>query len=79
MVPNPSENVITETTSFATPSTSSIQPAGSDTSINSTQKIRISGLDGFGQMLLATESSERASKPNSSTRRQRSLSNYNSS
>ena len=37
MVPNPSENVNRETTSFATPPTSSIKPPGSDTSINNKQ------------------------------------------
>ena len=47
MVPNPSENVNRETTSFATPSTSSIEPPGSETSFNNKQNIKISGLDGF--------------------------------
>ena len=59
MVPNPSENVNRETTSFATPPTSSIKPTGSDTSINNKQNIKISGLDGFRQRLLATRISER--------------------
>ena len=79
MVPNPSENVNRETTSFATPPTSSIKPTGLDTSINNKQNIKISGLDGFRQRLLAARISERASKLISSTRRQGSLSNYNSS
>ena len=79
MVPNPSENVNRETTSFATPPTSFIKPLGSDTSINNKQNIKISGLDGFRQRLLVTGISERTSKLISSTRRQVSLSNYNSS
>ena len=79
MVPNPSENVNRETTSFATPPTSSIKLPGSDTSINNKQNIKISGLDGFRQRLLATGISERASKVISSTRRRGLLSNYNSS
>ena len=79
MVPNPSENVNRETTSFAAPSTSSSKRPGSDTFINNKQNIKINGLDGFRQRLLATGISERASKLISSTRRQGSLSNYNSS
>ena len=78
MVPNPSENVNRETTSFATPPTSSIKAPGSDTSINNKQNIKISRLDGSRKMLLATGISERASKLISSTRRQGSLSNCNS-
>ena len=62
MVPNPSENVNKETTYFSTPPTSSLDPPGSDTSINNKQNIRISGLDGFRQKLLETGISERASK-----------------
>ena len=54
MVPNPFENVNRKTTSFATPSTSSIKPPGSDTSINHKQNIKISGLDGFRQKLLGS-------------------------
>ena len=77
-VPNPSENVNSETTSFTKPPTSSIKPPGSDTSIDNKQNIKISGLDSFRQRLHATGISERASKLISSTRRQGSLSNYNS-
>ena len=78
MVPNPSENVNRETTSFATPPTSSIKAPGSDTSINNKQNIKIYRLDGSRKRLLTTGISERASKLISSTRRQGSLSNYNS-
>ena len=77
MVPNPSENCNIETTSFATPSTSSIKPPGSDTSVNNKQNIKTSGLDGFRPKLLATGISERASQLISSTKRHGSLSNYN--
>ena len=79
MVPNTSENVNRETTSFATPTTLSSKLPGADTSINNKQNIKISGLEGFRQRLLATGISERASKLALSTRRQGSLSNYNSS
>ena len=41
MVLNPSENFNRETTSFATPPTSSIKPSGSDTSINNKQTLRL--------------------------------------
>ena len=52
MVPNPSENINREITSFVTPPTSSVKPPGSDTSINNKQNITISSLDGFWQRLL---------------------------
>ena len=52
MVPNSSENVSKETTSFTTPPTSSIETPGSDTSINNEQNIKISGLNGFRPTLL---------------------------
>ena len=76
MAPNLSENVNKETISFATPPTSSIKPPGSDASINNKQNIKISGLDGFRQRLLAKVISQRVSKLISNTRRQGSLSNY---
>ena len=69
-VPNFSENVNTETFSFATPPTSSIKPPGSDTSINNKQIINISSLDGFRQRLLAGGISEMCFKLISSIRRQ---------
>ena len=78
MVPNPSENLNRETTSFTTPPKSSIKPPGSDACINNKQNIKVSGLDSFRQRLLATGVSERASKFISITRRQGSLSNCNS-
>ena len=78
MVPNPSENVNRETTSFTTPPTSSIKPPGLDTSINNKQNIKI-GRFGQFQAKGACNSifRERGSKIVSSTRRQGSLSNYN--
>ena len=77
--PTPTRISIEKPLFFATPPASSIKPPGSDTSINNKQNIKISGLVGFRQRLLATEISGRASKLISSTRRQGSLSNYNSS
>ena len=78
MASNPFENVNREITSFTTPPTSSIEPPGSDTSINNEQNIKISGLASFRQRLLETGISERDSILISSTRRQASLPNYNS-
>ena len=79
MVPKPSENVNRETTYSVTPPTFSIKAPGPDTSINNKQSITISCLDGFRQRLLAAGISERIFRLISSTRRQGSLSNYNSS
>ena len=78
-VTNLSENVNRETTYFTTPPTSCIKPPGSDTSTNNKQNIEISSLEGFRKRLLATRISERASKLISRTKRQGSLSKYNSS
>ena len=75
LVPNPSENINRETTSFTTPPTSYIKPPGSNTSINNKQSIKISDLDGFRQRLRATGILERASKLISRTKRQDPLSN----
>ena len=77
-VPNISESVNRETTSFTTPPTFSVEPPGSDAYINNKQNIKISSLEGFRQRLLDRGSSERASNLISSTGRQGSLSNYNS-
>ena len=79
IVSNPSENVNRQTTSFTTTPTSYIKQPGSDKSIDNKQNIEISDLNGFRQRLLETGILERTSKLISSTRRQGSLSNYNSS
>ena len=54
-VPNISESVNRETTSFTTPPTFSVEPPGSDAYINNKQNIKISSLEGFRQRLLDTE------------------------
>lgn len=79
IVPKSSENVNKETISFTTPPTSSVEPPGLDTSINNEQIIKISGLDGVRPRLLEALISDRASNFISSTKRQGSSSNYNSS
>ena len=50
MVPKPSENINRETTSFATPPTSSIKPPGSDTSANNKQNIVVWTVSGKGYL-----------------------------
>ena len=62
LAPNLSENVSKETTCYTTSPTSSIEPPGSDTSINKEQNITITGLDGFRQKLLEAGISDSVSK-----------------